>query len=580
MFSDVRKIFTALVLSARGCHRNDAAALLRVSIPVLALLAPWVEAASLPGFPGEQLLNREQQYLEGRERENRSTPEIFFDTPSLEATDSDASPSASCFPINSIVLEGARVLKAELRENLINKHEGRCLGYREINDLVRQISNTYIEKGYVTSRAYLRSQNLTDGVLIISVLEGQLGEITVAVDDPGRINLETAFPGLEGEILNLRDLEQGLEQLWRLPSARLEMDIQPGAAPGDSDLLLKGELAKPWRATWLLDNYGSETTGKYQLSGEIQWDSPLGLNDQITARLIGSTRQLSGKHSRGGLLRYSLPYGYWLFDAWGNYFQYAQTLPTPSQDFISTGSSALFQFNAQRTVSRTQRSKTQLNFNLTKRDISNAIEDVRIYSSSYRLTTLGASLQHIHRFPRSRLLASAGIVVGTDLLGAHQKLTEPDAPQVEFTRVDLELGYSHSWPIAGRVLSYDGVWRGQYSGDYLYSAEQISLGGLFTVRGYEHAISGDSGWYLRNELSLPLWESGASQYANGYLSFDYGEVDWIAGEENLSGVGIGLRAASYGLTFDLSIAQRLTTPRLFADSDDAPVVMAQLSYTL
>ena len=42
-----------------------------------------------------------------------------------------------------------------------------------------------------------------------------------------------------GEPLNLRDLEQGLDQLNRLRSVDLTADIAPGSQPGASRIILR-----------------------------------------------------------------------------------------------------------------------------------------------------------------------------------------------------------------------------------------------------------------------------------------------------------------------------------------------------
>lgn len=67
-------------------------------------------------------------------------------------------------------------------------------------------------------------------VLHIAVLEGKLQQIRLE-GVPSRTLLMT-FPGMEGKILNLRDIEQGMEQLNRVRQTPVEIEILPGSQQG------------------------------------------------------------------------------------------------------------------------------------------------------------------------------------------------------------------------------------------------------------------------------------------------------------------------------------------------------------
>ncbi len=113
-----------------------------------------------------------------------------------------------CFTIRHIDIENATLLSDPARNRLITPYIDRCLGMAKINQLTRDISDWYISRGYITSRAFLTEQDLSGGTLHIAVLEGRLQAIRIE-GAPSR-QLKMAFPGLEGKILNLRDIEQGM----------------------------------------------------------------------------------------------------------------------------------------------------------------------------------------------------------------------------------------------------------------------------------------------------------------------------------------------------------------------------------
>ncbi|MDV0916573.1 POTRA domain-containing protein, partial [Enterobacter asburiae] len=76
--------------------------------------------------------------------------------------------------------------------------------------------------GYITSRAFLTEQDLSGGQLNIVVLEGRLEAIRLEGETPRMLKM--AFPGRVGGILNLRDIEQGMEQINRLRSEPVQIE--------------------------------------------------------------------------------------------------------------------------------------------------------------------------------------------------------------------------------------------------------------------------------------------------------------------------------------------------------------------
>lgn len=87
-----------------------------------------------------------------------------------------------------------------------------------------------MQRGYITSRAFLTEQDLSQGKLIIPVLEEKLESIRI--DGKHSRMLKMAFTRLEGNILNLRDIEQGMEQINRVRRTPVQIEIQPSSRPG------------------------------------------------------------------------------------------------------------------------------------------------------------------------------------------------------------------------------------------------------------------------------------------------------------------------------------------------------------
>ncbi|MCZ2996007.1 hypothetical protein NYY81_18425, partial [Acinetobacter baumannii] len=93
------------------------------------------------------------------------------------------------------------------------------------------------------------------------VVEGKLESLKGA-ESSGITDRQLAmsFPGKQGELLNLREIEQMVDQLNRLPSNQAQMELAPGKAVGGSDVLVKNTPQKPWRVGLSRHNGGQRST--------------------------------------------------------------------------------------------------------------------------------------------------------------------------------------------------------------------------------------------------------------------------------------------------------------------------------
>lgn len=91
----------------------------------------------------------------------------------------------------------------------------------QLNRALKAITDHYLDKELVNTRAYLPQRELSRGTLEVLVVEGKLesvkGEAGIGLSER---ELAIAFPGREGQELNLRKIEQ-LESkcliLWLSP---------------------------------------------------------------------------------------------------------------------------------------------------------------------------------------------------------------------------------------------------------------------------------------------------------------------------------------------------------------------------
>ncbi|WP_150782818.1 POTRA domain-containing protein, partial [Pseudomonas fluorescens] len=169
--------------------------------------------------PGAQELIRQNQERLLEQQQRRLEELKALPGKAVQPTQPVVSVDTRCFTIKDIELKGADSLSVSERERLLKPYIGQCLGVTQLNELLKVISDHYIDKGLVTSRAYLPQQDLSGGHLKVLVVEGKLEGLKGA--DGSHLSereLAMAFPGKTGELVNLREIEQLVDQLNRLPS--------------------------------------------------------------------------------------------------------------------------------------------------------------------------------------------------------------------------------------------------------------------------------------------------------------------------------------------------------------------------
>ena len=62
---------------------------------------------------------------------------------------------------------------------ITSQYEGKESSLRGMQKIADLITDEYRAKGYATSRAYIPPQTMKDGVLVIRVVEGRLGSLTL-----------------------------------------------------------------------------------------------------------------------------------------------------------------------------------------------------------------------------------------------------------------------------------------------------------------------------------------------------------------------------------------------------------------
>lgn len=558
--------------------------------PAALALTPEQEAAArayTDRIQREEQLRQQKQFEQNR-KSKRAPTRIEVEAPQAV----EAGKSAVCRQIDTITLAGADSLGPRQQRALLKPFQASCMGVKEIESLLSEITRVYINKGMIASRAYVPAQDLTKGQLQILVVEGQVSGLLLA-PAPGEsgpapeMRLGNLFPGVIGKPLNLRDFEQGLDQINRLSSNNATMDIRPGAAPGESVVAIQNSPTQRWHGNFGADNQGTESTGREQaaLTGSV--DDLLGLNEYISITRRQAVPDRDGQGSSSENYSFNLPYGYSLLSYGHSDTRYESTVQLPSGlEEQSAGDSRTDFLRLDHVAWRNQDSRLNLSAMLTRKEFNNFFAGQWLEVASRKLAVADLGLS----FSTELLGGYANLDLGYSRgLNDFDALVDADdlpgyAPHAQFEKYTYGLGYSHPFVLAGRNGLFSSQLVGQHALDALYGSEQISIGGIYSVRGfYDGSLAGDDGYYLRNELSLmqPLGQVfGRSATFKPYIALDGGKVQSIAPdtpEGTLVGGAVGFTVTTGSLLFDTFIGHPLRDRDYLPE--EGSTAFARLSYS-
>lgn len=483
------------------------------------------------------------------------------------------------------------------RRTVADAPEGRCLGAQSINILLARAQNHLIARGYITSRVLVPEQDLKAGELTLGIIPGYITDIRMAAPEtavqtaveqtsvPSEVaaanavplRVRAALPGRAGRLLNLRDIEQGLENMQRVPTAEANMQIAPSSAPGQaasgqSDLVVRYSQQRPVRLNISLDNSGTKSTGKYQATAALSLDNPLRLNDLFYAsysRALGGGRAPT-HGSRGSdayNVHYSIPLGYWLLSAGFSKNSYHQTVAGAVQNYRYSGDSQSAEIALGRVLYRDANRKTTFTLKGWGRSSHNYIDDVEIDVQRRRTAGWAAQLNHRQYFGATSLDITLGYKRGTGAFRARrapEELFGEGTSRFALATADIQLNVP--FKVGRQKMRWNSQWRAQHNFTRLTIQEQFSIGGRYTVRGFdgESSLIADRGWLWRNELGWMLGDSAQE----AYLGLDHGRVggassDWLLGK-SLTGAVLGLRGQgtgwARGLNYDFFVGVPLKKP--------------------
>lgn len=206
--------------------------------------------------------------------------------------------------VNNIEISSSQILTEQEIKDIIEDYIQTNLTFENLQEIVDKINKLYIEKGFVTARAYLPEQTIENETVKIELLEGKVGDISIEGNKWTRSSyIDKRLNLKKGELFNIQNLEQNLMIFNRYnDGVELNGTLLPGQSQlGTTDINVKVRERLPFRVTALMDNAGRTTIGKYRGGLMLQDDSLFGYRDKLT---LGA---YANKYSVTPFADYSIP---------------------------------------------------------------------------------------------------------------------------------------------------------------------------------------------------------------------------------------------------------------------------------
>ena len=476
------------------------------------------------------------------------------------------------------------------KENILSKYENKKLGSTDISNILVELTNRLIEKGYVTSTASLsENNNLHSETLNLKIISGKIEKIILNEDDSlDKLKKYFLVSTKEEKVLNVRDLDTTTENFNYLEANNMTMEIIPSDKENYSIIKLKNEMKDKFTISLLSNNYGEDNqNGIWRGGTSINIDSPLGIGDRVyfsymtvhKKKADRSWKRTTESLKPGEILpigpkgydpakdtlpykreldlynfRYTMKFRDYTLSLGSSRSENISSFYTPTTIYDMETMSSNFSVNLDKILWRNQKSKLSLGVGLKRKHNKSYIEDTLL---SDRILTIGdISLNGTTVFYGGIFGITLDYERGLRALGAS------NTPKAEFKKYSLNLNYYK--PLTKKLV-YRFNTLTSHSKDVLYASEKQSIGGVGSVPGYHRRgnIMGDRAIEIENELSYKIIDSEKIGRLSPYISYSYGAVrnnknPSVYGKGYVSGTSIGLRYSMKYLDIDLAYAKALS----------------------
>lgn len=405
--------------------------------------------------------------------------------------------------VTAFKVDGNTLLtEAEIRA-VVARYEGKTFTLPELKNVADALTRVYQGKGWFTVRVLVPTQEVSaDGVVHLAVAQNKIGRFNVTGNRfySARVVRNFFDDALKDPYPDRAKFERAVMLLNELIGMKASTVIEPGQAPDTVDVTIEVHDRNPLRFGVDYNNYGSAVNGYDRPGATVRWGNLTGNADELT--MHGFTT-LTAKSTVVGVFNYGLPVDHDGTRLNTFYTNSAFAVGGDLQPLDIRGSASIYGMMVTHPFIRSTTQNLDFQGGFIIQNIHNYLEGFQ--TSRDNLRELQAGFTSDFNDPNGRWFCGSHV---TQDLGTTAGGMRPNDPQSSRAAG----GGFFKWTIdAARVQRLTAhsflLFRGsqQYPFEPLPTAEQVSLGGVDSVRGYRQAAYlGDGGYNLSLEYRLDL----------------------------------------------------------------------------
>ncbi|EAH4945884.1 ShlB/FhaC/HecB family hemolysin secretion/activation protein [Campylobacter jejuni] len=429
-------------------------------------------------------------------------------------------------------------------ESILKRYINKPLRVGDIYNIVKELTNFIISKGYSTSSVTIDEIDWQHDILFLDLEYGFVGEIYLNGDN-NTTRLDFGMPLKKGDKFNIYDLDTGIENLNN--GARdVKIAVKSNENYGYSDIFVNLEPKLP-DLILDFDNSGSKAKGEYKASTYLSLSNVFNLNDSIRFGFIkGLLKNMSQNRENVYILSYNLPIQSYQLSYSLQYSDNRNLIAGYDDSFINNKDTSLrHKIMLKKILHRTNKDKFSIYVNVNIKDDINEINNFRLESSSGRYSNIVSGVEYSTVAFSGFLFVNLEYEKGIPFLGSKRD-SRDSLYKIEFNKVNFNLSYQKNFYINDDIaFLYQNSFGASYSNEPLLYSNKFLIGDEYTVRGFKESSAAlDYGMYSNNTVYLQFLN--ASKYLRKlepFIGIDmgYGRDYLLPNKDFLAGVAFGFR---------------------------------------
>lgn len=564
----------------------------------LAFPAPVNEANRIIDIQQRQL--EQERIRQQQEKMQKEFENTKFDSPKPQIDKDIESDNLNSnkFLIKSVnIKDNDKLLSQREKNKIIGKYVFLELSSNDIKNLLTDLTNKLISKGYTTSVVnFDRNNDLTTGTLNLEIVAGRIEDIRInSGNGLDKYKEFFMFPKNKGKILNIRDIDTATDNFNSINANNMTMEVLPGRKENYSRIEVKNRLKNKYTVGILANNYGdSKQNGIWRRGINLNIDSPLGIGDNFYFTYMTVPKKDPNRSWKKTVEQLQpgeiLPIGPTGYDPLkGDTLPYKRRLDMFNFGYTMKFRTYTLKFNSSKSIQESSfySANTVYDMYSGSHTLSADLEKILFRNQKSKVSLdLGIKRKHNQSYLEKSVLSDRKLAVGTLSLNATTSLfggifgssfgyerglkifhAERDSgkidttPKAQFHKYSMNLSYYK--PITNKLVYRANV-NGSYSNDVLYGSERQTIGGVGSVGGYHtrESIQGDKAIEVSNELAYNI---PVKKFAviSPYVNYGYGAAKYNRDKSKyrtgyVTGMTAGIRFDTKIFDFDFGYARPMS----------------------